>query len=50
MFGIKRCQSSYTAHRDVLRQYEGRELSDLDYDRMGAEIEELREQENGLHM
>lgn len=50
MFGVKRRQSSYTAHRDVLRQYEGKELSELDYDRMGAEIEELREQENGLHM
>ena len=47
-FNVKRSQRSYNAHRDVLRHYEGKDLSDLDYDRMGAEIEELREQESGL--
>ena len=49
-FGIKRSQKSYTAHRDVLQHYEGKEMSELDYDRLGAEIEELRELDGGLHL
>lgn len=49
-FGVKRSQKSYTAHRDVLRHYEGKDMSELDYDRLGAEIEELREFGDGLQM
>lgn len=49
-FGVKRSQKSYTAHRGVLRHYEGKEMSELDYDRLGAEIEELRELDGGLHL
>lgn len=49
-FGVKRSQKSYQAHRDVLRNYEGKEMSELDYDRLGAEIEELRELDGGLHL
>ena len=49
-FGVKRSQKSYTAHRDVLQHYEGKEMSELDYDRLGAEIEELRELDGGLHL
>ena len=49
-FGVKRSQKSYQAHRDVLRNYEGKEMSELDYDRLGAEIEELRELDGGLRL